>query len=151
MQRISGFRNFTLNHKRMTSLSRAVIAIKDHQCIMTCTKMHFDISQRFLIVWCFMNMFALSVFTLLYVKTIKLKPSHWSRINMKRQQSFFIWAKKYNFNAEISRTMGGLLSWCWLVILSFFDSTPSEIHLTSSNRLQINRSEKFKLSEANLV
>ena len=124
----------------MTSLSRAVIAsLSVHNDMQN---MHFLWSQRFLIIVVHINMLALYALTPLHVKKTMFKPSHWSRINMTRQQSLFTLAKMIlcNFNAEISRTKGVLLSDCLFVRPFLFNLNPL---LRYTLRLEID----FKLTE----
>ena len=92
-------------------------------------------------------------FPLIY-KTRRLRPVHWSGINMKRQQFLFRWVKTWFYVASMERLGEQRMYYCLDICFSdhlFTISTPFKIHLALWNRLQINRSEKFKLSEANLV
>ena len=137
-----------------TFLLRAVIAIKHHQHIMTCKKCFLMDHKDSLLFDVYLNMLALLVFIFLYIKDDKVEIRPLSRDQYERQQSLFIWVKTWFYVTTMQRLGEQRGYYCPDVCLSdhiLTISTPFEIHLASWNRLQINRSEKFKLSEANLV
>ena len=116
------FRNCNQNLKRITSLRWAVIAIKDHQYIMTCKEkaLLWDTKVSCCLVWkwtCFLFLF--------FPLSLYLCPFVYDRVethpliqDLHGKAAIFVYLSQnmilFNCYAEIRRTEEVLLSWCLL-------------------------------------